>query len=123
MATKNLPDTVDQSTGEIEVYTPPSAWEVVDRGPGDPIEFQHHGDSFQGIYMGREIGTDKDGDQFPIDQFTGADGKSYVIFSGASLSRGMKKVERGQWARVTYVFDLDIGKPSPMKVFTVEVGR
>lgn len=123
MATKNLPDTVDQSTGEVVVYEPPAAWEVVDRGPGEQVSFQHHGDSFQGIYMGREEAEDDKGKKFFVDSFTGADGNPYVIFPGASLARGMHKVQRGEWCRITYTFDLDTDKPSPMKCFTVEVGR
>lgn len=123
MTKPNLPEVVDQTTGELTVYDPPAAWEVVDRGPGEQVTFNYHGDSFQGIYMGREEQDDDKGKKFFVDSFTGADGKSYVIFPGASLERGMRRVNRGEWVRITYTFDLEVDKPSPMKCFTVEVGR
>lgn len=124
MTTKsNLPEPVNQETAEVVVYEPPAAFEVIDRGPGEVIQFNHFGDSFVGIYDGPDEGIGDDGEKFSIARFMGANGNNYVIFPGAALERALHKLNKGEWARVTYTFDIDTGKPSPMKCFTVEVGR
>lgn len=124
MTTKdNLPEPVKQETGEVVVFQPPAAFEVIDRGPGTVVTFSNFHDTFVGIYDGWDEGTDDDGAKFPIARFMGADGNNYVIFPGAALERALHKLNKGEWARITYTFDVDTGKPSPMKCFTVEVGR
>lgn len=124
MTTKdNLPEPVKQETDEIVVFTPPTAFEVIDRGPGKTVEFTRFGDSFVGIFEYVEDFQPEEGPNFHVAHFMGANGESYVIFPGASLSRALDKLNKGEWARITYTFDVDTGKPSPMKCFTVEVGR
>lgn len=124
MTTKdNLPEPVKQETADVVLYEPPTSFEVVDRGPGEPIVFNHFGDSFVGIFEDIDEAANESGELFEVARFMGADGKPYVIFPGAALRRGIAKLAHGQWARITYTFDVDTGKPSPMKCFTVEVGR
>lgn len=124
MTTKdNLPEPAKQETAEVVVFTPPTAFEVIDRGPGISVTFTDFGDTFIGIFEGWDEGANDDGETFPIARFTGADANSYVIFPGAALERAIHKLNKGEWARITYTFDVDTGKPSPMKCFTVEVGR
>lgn len=107
----------------LPVFEPPTFFEVVDRGPATVVNFTHHGDSFVGIYEYTEEMVDDEGEKFPMAVFTGADAKPYCFFPGKSLQRGLRKVNVGQWARITYIADVDTGKPSPMKAFIVEVAR
>lgn len=123
MTKDNLPEPVKQETDALVVYEPPTMFEVIDRGPGEPVNFEHFGDSFVGMFEDSEEVANEDGQLFEVARFLGADGKAYVIFPGAALKRALAKLANGQWARVTYTFDVDTGKPSPMKCFTVEVGR
>lgn len=124
MTTKdNLPEPVKQETDALVVFQPPASFEVIDRGPGEPVSFSAFGDSFTGIFDGLEEATNDDGEMFHVARFVGPDNKSYVIFPGAALERAVRKLAVGDWARITYTFDVDTGKPSPMKCFTVEVGR
>lgn len=109
--------------GALTVFEPPTFFEVVDRGPASVVNFNHHGDSFVGVYEYTEEMVDDEGEKFPMAVFTGADAKPYCFFPGKSLQRGLRKVNVGQWARITYVADVDTGKPSPMKAFIVEVAR
>lgn len=119
----NLPATTPDPIDALVVFEPPASFEVVDRGPGTPVNFEHFGDSFVGMFEDMDDVLTEDGEKLLVARFVGADGKAYVIFPGASLKRGLSKLAHGQWARVTYTFDVDTGKPSPMKCYTVEVGR
>lgn len=124
MTTKdNLPEPVKQETAEVAVFTPPGSFEVIDRGPGEKVEFGNFGDSFIGIFEHIEDYVPDEGKPFPIARFLGADGLSYVIIPGAGLIRPLQRLKYGDWVRITYTYDVDTGKPSPMKCFTVEVGR
>lgn len=124
MSTKdNLPAPKPEDTGDLVVFQPPGNFEVVDRGPAEQVTFAHHQDSFIGIYEGSEEATTEDGEVFEVALFTGADGKPYSIFPNWVLKRALRKVDYKQWARITYVGDMDTGKPSPMKCYIVEAGR
>ncbi len=123
MGNTNLPDKVVTSDGEIVVYTPPANFEVLSRGVSEPVKFTHHGDSFVGIFEDAEKLEDDDGKPFMACTFTGPDGKPYVIFPGAILERAMRRVEPKQWVRITYIGDVDTGKPSPLKSYVVEVAK
>ena len=130
MASDNLPEKKDPLNQQVAVYQPPASFEVVDRGPATPVTFEAHGDTFVGIYDYREYVETDDVDKatgekkmIAMDVFTGADGQAYCIFPGWHLSKALNRVDAKSWVRITYTADMDTGKPSPMKVFTVEVGR
>lgn len=124
MTTKdNLPEPVKQETAEVVVYEPPAMFEVIDRGPGEKYTFESFGDSFIGIYQGYEEAVNKQGEPFIVSHFVGADGLNYDIQPGAGIKHVISKMLPGEWYRLTYTFDMDTGKQSPMKCFTVEVGR
>lgn len=123
MPKDNLPDLPDQHTDDLVVYQPPDAFEVVDRGSATPINFEHIGDSFVGIFEGTEEVTTEDGEQLELATFTGADAKPYCIFPNAVLKRALRKVDLKQWCRITFYAEIDTGKPSPLKSYVVEVGR
>jgi hypothetical protein len=122
MSKTNLPAELDPTSSEVVVFEPPTAFEVIDRGPATPVAFEHFGDSFVGIFDDADTLQDEEGKEFTIALFTGPDGRPYCIFPGASLERPVRKLKHGQWVRITYTMDADVGKPSPMKVYTVEVG-
>jgi hypothetical protein len=53
--------------------------------------------------------------------FRGTDDELYGINSSYSLAKGMEAVQPGQMVRITYVKNVDVGRPSPMKDFKIEV--
>lgn len=119
----NLPAETTTPSDELVVYQPPSTFEVLDRGAAETVSFEHCGESFVGIFEGLEEVTTDDGEQLPLGRFTGPDAKAYAIFPNTVMLRGLRKLEPGQWARITYVADVDTGKPSPLKSFVVEGAR
>lgn len=123
MPTTNLPDKVPEHADDLVVFTPPTAFEVVDRGSAEPIKFEHLGDTFIGIFEGTEDVTTEEGDIITMATFTGADGKPYCCFPNAVMRRGLRKVEVKDWVRITYALEVDTGKPSPLKSYVIEVGR
>lgn len=123
MPNTNLPAEVTTSDGEIVIYTPPAHFEVISRGVPETVNFKSHGDSFVGIFEDSEALVDDDGKEFSVATFTGADGKPYCIFPGAVLRRSLRKVEPKTWVRITYIGDVDTGKPSPLKSYVVETAR
>lgn len=123
MTPNTLPAVNADAKDDLVVYQPPTAFEVVDRGSGEIINFPTMGDYFVGIYEGLEEVTNEEGEQLPMATFTGANAKSYCIFPNRSLKRGLGKVEPKQWCRITFIAEIDTGKPSPMKSFVVEVAK
>jgi hypothetical protein len=123
MSNTKLPAEIITSDGEIVIFTPPTSFEVVSRGAAEPVKFGSHGDTFVGIFEDSEDMVDDDGKAFTAATFTGANGKPYVIFPGAILERGLRKVKPKQWVKITYVGDVDTGKPSPLKSYIVEVAN
>lgn len=51
------------------------------------------------------------------------DGKLYSIWGTAFLDQRMANVDVGQYLRITYEEDRDVGQDSPMRVFKVEVAE
>jgi hypothetical protein len=123
MVKDNLPDTVDAEDKVLAVFTPPTDFITVDEGLANTVEFAQVGDSFTGIYQYTETITPDEGDPYPMASFTGVDGEPYVIFPGKGLRRGMRKLQPNDWARITYLGDLDTGKPSAMKCYRVEIAK
>jgi hypothetical protein len=123
MARDNLPATSPEVTDDLVVYRPPAAFVVLDETGADVVQFTYHGQQVVGIFRGSEEMVDDDGEKFDMASFTGPDGKPFVIFPGKGLKRIIYKLNPGEWARITYRGDIDTGKPSPMKAFTVEVAK
>lgn len=122
MPNDKLPAQVTDQADLPAVFTPPSSFEVVDRGAAETITFNGHGDFVVAIFEGLEEITTEDGEVLPLARLTGADAKPYAIFPNAVLLRALRKLEPGVWVRITYVGDVDTGKPSPLKTFVVERG-
>jgi hypothetical protein len=123
MASNNLPATKPEKEESPVVYQPPASFVVLDETGADVVTFDHHGQSVVGIFRGSEEMVDDDGEKFDMASFTAPDGKPFVIFPGKGLRRIIYKLSIGEWARITYRGDIDTGKPSPMKAFTVEVAK
>jgi len=118
----NLPVVQVTQDGELQVYELPTEFVTVDRGSGTIVNFMHHGDSFTGILEDFEQVTTEEGEVLQMATLTGADNQPYAIFPNRTLLRGMSKVPLGYWVRITYIGDIDTGKPTPMKTYTVERG-
>ena len=123
MPTDKLPAVHDLMADLPAVFEPPTAFEVADRGAAETISFEALGDTMTAIYEGLEDVTLEDGEKIDLARFTGPDGKPYAVFPNAVLRRGLAKVDPGRWVRITLTSLVDTGKPSPLKSYTVEVGR
>jgi hypothetical protein len=123
MPTDKLPAVHDIMGDLPAVFEPPTAFEVVDRGAAETINFETLGDTMTAIFEGLEEVTLEEGELINLARFTGPDGKPYAVFPNEVLRRGLAKVEAGRWVRITLTSLVDTGKPSPLKSYTVEVGR
>ena len=125
MSKETLPAVAEPAQAPA-IYQAPTSFEVVDRGNATVVRFEHLGDSFVGRfeYSVEMDQTRKDGEieRFTQAHFTGADGQAYCIFPGASLERALRRINGGDWVRITYDRDVEIGKPSPLKNYIVERG-
>jgi|SRR5215472_9641932 len=100
------------------------SWDTVIQETGDQIVFDTVGDQFVGLYTGTRQ-AENEGEKFTILTFMGPGGKRYQTNAGWKLESGFldADIKRGDIVRVTYVQDVDTGRPSPMKDFRVEVAR
>jgi len=101
------------------------SWDTVIQETGDQIVFDTVGDQFVGLYTGKREVTLDDGQKFTLLTFMGPGMKRYQTNAGWKLENGFldAEIKRGDIVRVTYVQDIDTGRPSPMKDFRVEVAR
>lgn len=96
---------------------------VADETPAQVI-FDTVGDVFVGRFVEKRTLTpnpEQSWDQFV---FRGIeDGELYGINSSYSIAKGMETVQPGSVVRLTYVKDVEVGRPSPMKDFKIEVKK
>lgn len=78
-------------------------------------------DVFIGTYVEMKTIANPKGDDFDQFVFRGTDDGLYGINSSYSLARGMSKVSEGQKVRITYVKNVDVGQPAPMKDFKIDI--
>jgi hypothetical protein len=79
-------------------------------------------DVFIGTFVETRTIANPKGDDFDQYVFRGEDGNLYGTNASYSLTRGMEKVDPGNRVRITYVKNVDVGQPAPMKDFKIEVG-
>lgn len=94
---------------------------VADETPAQVI-FDTVGDVFVGTYVEKRHIVNPNDPEQQWDQFVfrGEDGDLYGVNSSYSIAKGMESVQPGKVTRLTYIKDVNVGRPSPMKDFKVE---
>jgi hypothetical protein len=119
-----------QATEEAEPYNPddptdPFAdeWEEKSLDGGEKIEWER-GVPIEGAFIAKRYVT-MDGEKDPtlqlIFEVKGL-GRMFT-WAGPKLSEAFEHVTEGSYVRVTWTDDKNVGRPSPMKVFSVQVRK
>jgi len=98
----------------------PIEWHTAVQETGDQIVFDTIGDEFVGMFNGPQT-AEKEGEEFTILTFEGTDGKPYQTNAGWKLERAFVDIPTGTVVRITYVKDIDVNQPSPLKDFRVDI--
>lgn len=87
------------------------------------IVFEDIGDEFVGEFLGfRELQDQASGQHYVQARFR-LDDEIYFTRANHSLKNGLASVRVGQTVRIVYAADIDTGQASPMRGYTVQVGR
>ena len=101
-------------------------WTVVADETPAQIVFDSVGDVFVGRYVEKRHITNPNDPEQQWDQYVfrgigdEVDGVLCGVNSSYSIAKGMETVQPGQVTRLTYIKDVNVGRPSPMKDFKVE---
>lgn len=98
-------------------------WVNVHEEAADQLVFDTIGDEYIGMYTGsEEIAPDEDSpeDTFTQLRFRDDDGAK-VVNAGFELKKAFSKIEPHTRVRITLVKFVDVGQPSPMKSYRVDV--
>lgn len=131
MAAPKRIDPATEFDENADVTESPEGWEwdTVAEGAANRVVFDTIGDSFIGQYIGdqhveREPSADGEDQSFDLFNYRGRDGELYAINKSFALEEAMRKVQPGQWCRITYIKDVPTGrKLNPMKDFKVDVRK
>lgn len=87
------------------------------------IVFEDIGDEFVGEFLGfRQLQDQASGQHYTQARFR-QDEEIYFTRANHSMKNGLDNVRVGQTVRIVYASDIDTGQASPMRGFTVQVGR
>lgn len=87
------------------------------------IVFEDIGDEFIGEFLGfRELQDQASGQHYVQARFR-VEEDIYFTRANHSMKNGLNSVRVGQTVRIVYASDIDTGQASPMRGFTVQVGR
>lgn len=117
----NLPTAPPDGSDMPVIFKPPTSWEVADRGAAETINLTTVGDWMVGIFEGLDEITTDDGEHLIVARFLAPSGRPVALFPNSILKRSLVRVEVGRWVRITLEKLVDVGKPSPLKSFVVEV--
>lgn len=104
-------------------------WETVVEQSGTPIDFSNPGDQFVGVYDGVsviEFDDPKEGPKsFKQYRFTDTENLPRVLNGTYKLDEAFEEAGEleGKTVRITFVGTLDVGQPSPMRDFKIEVKK
>lgn len=87
------------------------------------IKFEEIGDEFIGEFLGYRKLQDRDSGQYYTQARLKQDEEIYFVRANHSLKQGLDQVRPGSMVKITYASDIDTGQASPMRGFTVQVGR
>lgn len=87
------------------------------------IAFEEIGDEFIGEFLGFRELQDRETGQYYVQARLRKDGDIYFTRANHSLKGGLNGVKLGTVVKITYAADIDTGQASPMRGFTVAVGR
>ena len=107
-------------------YVSDDEWEVVAPESGEPVKFTNKGDSFIGVFTKTiVISFEEDGTPQSFNQhiFADSEGAVRTINGGYKFDKELAALEPGSKVRITYVGDVDTGRPSPMKDYRIEVAK
>jgi superfamily II DNA or RNA helicase len=86
------------------------------------VQWKRHGQSVEGVYIGRERKANKWGGQTDFHTIQEPD-RVYSLAGTVDLQRKLAGVTAGAVVRVTYLDDRDVGQKYPMRLFEVRVKK
>jgi hypothetical protein len=100
-------------------------WITVDTKPDVKLVWENYGDEFIGQYVGEELIERAGYDTFGVYIFTDRDGQRVSVPQLEAIRNGLKRgnVRPGNWVRLIYVEDTDLGDGKVRKEISVDVKR
>lgn len=90
------------------------------------VVFDTIGDEFIGLYLGMRTQEDEEGKPYSQIRWSVGEGDAteyYFTNATYGLRQAYKAIRPNTMTRTRYTEDLDTGRPTPMKIFKVDVAR